>query len=176
MIEYKVLNKEEISKVKEIDRSDVAPGIYKVLDGNLIIENNQFIHPGFNEENFERVVRELTTDVEMGGVFIGAFSKDRLVGISGFQSELIGNEKNMLNFGPLWIDKYHRRMGIAKKLVNLSIEKAKDFGVNKFYISATPSSNTISFYLSQGCRLIETPDERLFKKEPDDIHLELVFK
>jgi hypothetical protein len=38
------------------------------------------------------------------------------------------------------------------------------------YISATPSTHTVGFYRSLGCRLIAEPDPELFALEPEDIH------
>jgi hypothetical protein len=40
------------------------------------------------------------------------------------------------------------------------------------YISATPSENTINFYLRSGCRVTAQLDPELFALEPKDIHLE----
>jgi hypothetical protein len=42
----------------------------------------------------------------------------------------------------------------------------------RLYISATPSENTVNFYLRQGCVLARQIDPELFELEPEDIHLE----
>ena len=42
----------------------------------------------------------------------------------------------------------------------------------KLYISATPSENTINFYLNIGCIITREVDQALFELEPEDIHLE----
>jgi hypothetical protein len=38
--------------------------------------------------------------------------------------------------------------------------------------SATPSENTIHFYLGLGCAVTQEPDAELFELEPEDIHME----
>ena len=46
------------------------------------------------------------------------------------------------------------------------------WGAAGLYISATPTENTIRFYLGLGCRVIPQPDPQLFAEESEDIHLE----
>jgi hypothetical protein len=40
------------------------------------------------------------------------------------------------------------------------------------YISATPSENTVNFYMRLGCEIASEPDPELLAREPEDIHLE----
>jgi hypothetical protein len=39
------------------------------------------------------------------------------------------------------------------------------------YVSSTPSSSAVGFYIAQGCKLVEEVDPELYALEPDDIHL-----
>ena len=39
------------------------------------------------------------------------------------------------------------------------------------YVSATPTENTVDFYLNRGCMLAPEPDTKLLAAEPEDIHL-----
>ena len=52
------------------------------------------------------------------------------------------------------------------------LREARRRGAEWMYISATPSENTIGFYLRLGCRVALEPDPELFELEPEDIHLE----
>ena len=54
------------------------------------------------------------------------------------------------------------------------LEKAKELGAKKLYISATPSENTVNYYSRLGCALATEIDSELFALEPEDIHLEYV--
>ena len=53
-------------------------------------------------------------------------------------------------------------------------ERAKELGANKLYISATPSKNTVDFYMHLGCKLAAEINSELYQLEPDDIHLEMI--
>ncbi len=55
-----------------------------------------------------------------------------------------------------------------------TIEKAKELGAKKLYISATPSKNTVNFYMHLGCNLASEINPELYQLEPDDIHLEMI--
>jgi hypothetical protein len=45
------------------------------------------------------------------------------------------------------------------------------FWLTWLYISATPSQNTVDFYLKRGCQVTGDPDPELWELEPEDIHL-----
>jgi hypothetical protein len=64
-------------------------------------------------------------------------------------------------------------MGLGGRLVDESKMAAKNFGAGKLYISATPTTNTVDFYLRLGAVLTKELDLELYQREPDDIHLEL---
>jgi len=49
---------------------------------------------------------------------------------------------------------------------------ARERGARRLYISASPSENTVNFYLRLGCEVAAAPDPELFELEPEDIHLE----
>jgi N-acetylglutamate synthase-like GNAT family acetyltransferase len=72
----------------------------------------------------------------------------------------------------LHVSNNYRKQGLGKKLFFLAAEKALELGAKKLYISATPSENTVDFYLNLGCVLATEVDEDLFRLEPEDIHLE----
>lgn len=62
-------------------------------------------------------------------------------------------------------------LGVGKTLVELVKKKAKEMGAKKLYVSATPSKNTVHFYLNRGFDLAEEVNERLYELEPEDIHM-----
>lgn len=68
----------------------------------------------------------------------------------------------------------YRKQGLGSRLFNLAVEKAKALGAKKLYLSATPSENTVNYYLRLGCVLATEIDPELFALEPEDIHLEFV--
>ena len=74
----------------------------------------------------------------------------------------------------LHVSNSFRKQGLGKKLFLLAAEKAYGLGAKKLYVSATPSENTVNFYLRLGCVLATEIDQELFELEPEDIHLEYV--
>ena len=67
-----------------------------------------------------------------------------------------------------------RMKGIGRKLISLCKEEVFKRNFTRMYISATPSKNTIDFYIRVGCKLTEDIDPVLYEKEPEDIHMELL--
>lgn len=58
--------------------------------------------------------------------------------------------------------------------MNQAKERAKELGAKKLYISATPSKNTVDFYMHLGCKLASEINTDLYQLEPYDIHLEMI--
>jgi len=61
---------------------------------------------------------------------------------------------------------------LGRRLFELAKATAREQGAKQLYISATPSENTVNFYLRLGCRVTAQPDPELLELEPKDIHLE----
>jgi hypothetical protein len=61
---------------------------------------------------------------------------------------------------------------MATRLFGLARATARARGARRLYISATPTENTVKFYLRLGCAVTREPDADLFALEPEDIHLE----
>ena len=59
-------------------------------------------------------------------------------------------------------------------LFEMACVMARRWGARRLYISATPSENTVNFYIRLGCFVTDEPDAELFAFEPEDIHLERV--
>ena len=96
-----------------------------------------------------------------------------MIGVSALESEFIGRKKDQLQLYFHHVDNHYRHRGIGGKLLTKIVEKAKELGATKLYISATPSKNTIHFYMHVGCTLASELNLNLYKLEPEDIHLEL---
>jgi hypothetical protein len=57
------------------------------------------------------------------------------------------------------------------QLFEAAVSLAREAGANALYVSATPTENTVDFYLGRGCVLALEPDASLLAAEPHDIHL-----
>jgi len=82
--------------------------------------------------------------------------------------------KDQLQLKFLYVSRTYRQHGVGKMLFKKTVETAKKMKARKLYISATPSENTINFYLNLGCQVAREIDQDLFELEPKDIHLEYI--
>ncbi|MFX0148184.1 MAG: GNAT family N-acetyltransferase [Candidatus Hodarchaeota archaeon] len=173
-MEIRLVERKEIEKVREINRREVVEQLYYYKNGTLIIENEFIDDPGWTPAEVEEHVRDLYTVYDLGGSLYGAFDGDTMAGIGALGNKFIGSAKDQLQVTFLHVDADYRNRGIGKNLMKKIIECAKAQGVKKLYISATPSKNTIDFYLGLGCQLTTELIPELFELEPDDIHLQLI--
>ena len=172
-MKIRALRKEEIEKVRNLNRSEIIEQIYYLKDGQLILEDEFYNIKGWVPAELEQSIKRLHDINDRNGTLIGAFNSDRLIAISALESKFIGRRKDQLQLYFHHVDSQHRRKGIGAKLLQQVMEKAKKLGAKKLYISAIPSKNTIDFYLHMGCRLTSELNSELYRLEPDDIHLEL---
>ena len=98
--------------------------------------------------------------------------RGELVGIVVLDNQRIGKHKDQLQLKFLHVSRSHRQKGLGTRLFELARATARRTGAKRLYISATPSENTVNFYLRLGCAVAEEPDPELFELEPEDIHLE----
>ena len=166
------LQREEIPLVWQIDRSEIIHNIYKLCNEELVLAPDYFDVQGWPPNEAEHYTPILTDCFDRGGMFWGAFEDEEIVGTAILESKFIGTKHDTLQLKFLHISNEYRKQGLAKKLFQLAAEKAKSLGAKKMYISATPSENTINFYMHLGCALATEINPELFELEPEDIHLD----
>jgi predicted N-acetyltransferase YhbS len=172
MILFRDLLKEEIEQVWEIDRSEVIENIYYFENDALVLKPEFYNMTGWPPGEAEAYHPILLGCFTQGGWFHGIFEDTRLIGIVVLDKKFIGKNKDTLQLKFLHVNAAHRSHGYGGQLFELARLKAEKRGASKMYISATPSENTINFYLKRACTISEDPDPILFDLEPDDIHLE----
>ena len=172
-MKIRVLKREEIKKIENIDRSEVVEQIYYCKDGKLTLEDEFYDIKGWDPAELEENIKQLHAIYDRNGTIFGAFDGDKLIGISALESEFIGRKKDQLQLYFHHVDNHYRHRGIGGKLLTKIVEKAKELGATKLYISATPSKNTIDFYMHVGCTLASELNPKLYEQEPEDVHLEL---
>lgn len=166
------LQREEIPLVWQIDRREIIQNIYHLRDGELVLVPDYFDVQGWPPGEAEHYTPMLTDCFDRGGMFWGAFEDEKIVGTAVLESKFIGTKHDTLQLKFLHVSRDQRKQGSAKKLFLLAVEKAESLGAKKLYISATPSENTINFYMHLGCTLTTELYPELFALEPEDIHLE----
>ncbi len=172
-MEYRILNREEIEFLREIDRGEVIENIYYYRDGRLELEKEFYDMKGFPDGELEDLLTRLYELYDSAGIIYGAFDGEQIIGMTALENKLRGRNKDQLKMDILFVSKDYRGIGIGRKLVQVIKESAKQIGAKKLYISATPSKNTVDFYMKIGSKLAEEVDEELFDIEPEDIHLDL---
>ena len=168
----RLLRRDEIPLIWQIDRREIVENIYHLKNGELILKPDYFDIQGWPPGESELYTPILLDCFDRGGTFWGAFDDDRLIGVSILESKFTGSQQDTLQLKFLHVSRNHRKQGVATKLFHLAVEKAKSLGARKLYISASPSENTVNYYSRLGCVLANEIDRELFALEPEDIHLE----
>ena len=171
MIEGKVLSRDEIREIWQIDRSESIEAVYYFVDGALILEPEHHDVKGWPPGEAEKYTPILEACHDRGGWFYGLFDGPRLIGAAVLESRFIGQGRDQLQLKFLHVSSDYRDRGFGKELFRLAATEACKRGAKSLYISATPSEHTIDFYLRLGCTLVSKPDPELFELEPKDIHL-----
>lgn len=172
MILFRDLLKEEIEQVWEIDRSEVIENIYYLENDVLVLKPEFYNMTGWPPGEAEAFYPILLNCFTQGGWFHGLFEDSRLIGVVVLDNKFIGKNKDTLQLKFLHVSAAHRSHGYGGQLFELARLKVEERGAAKMYISATPSENTINFYLKRACTISRETDPILFGLEPDDIHLE----
>jgi predicted N-acetyltransferase YhbS len=170
----RLLERNEIPLIWQIDRREIVENIYVLQDGKLVLKPDYFDIQGWPPGEAELYTPMLFDCYDRGGAFWGAFENDKLIGVAILESKFIGSQHDTLQLKFLHTSHDYRKQGLGTRLFNLAAEKAKALGAKKLYISATPSEHTVNYYMRLGCVLATEIDPELFALEPEDIHLEYV--
>ena len=173
-MEIRAVKRKEIDNIRNIDRSEIINQIYYHKNENLVLKKKYYNILGWDHNEIERNINNLYDLYDRGGSFLGLFQEERIVGVVALECNFIGSNNDQLQVVFLHIDKNYRKQGYGKILMNQTKERAKELGAKKLYISATPSKNTIDFYMHLGCKLASEINADLYQLEPYDIHLEMI--
>ena len=172
MITTRKLQRFEIEQVWTIDRSEVTERIYCFENGALTLKPVHYDLHGWPPGEAEKYTPILLDCFDRGGWFSGLFDDGRLVAVAILESKFIGREKDQLQLKFMHVDRAYRKHGLGRRMFESAKAVARERGARKMYISATPSENTINFYLRLGCVVTPEPDPELYALEPEDLHLE----
>ena len=167
-MEIRRLTPIELDRATEIDVSEEGEVNYRVVDGRLEAFSHPHRRPRFSVEDWQPWIVEWRTIVEEDGVAFGAFDGVRLVGIAILRFRLTEETSEL---AALYVDREHRRMGVAGALVDAVENTARAAGAHRLDVSATPSDSAVPFYLNRGYAPVAQPHPELFASEPDDIHM-----
>ena len=173
-IEYRNLNLNESERIREIDASQFIGRAWREVNGiRQLIEIN-YQDPDF-PNGYENHLNALMETIETGGIALGAFENERLVGFCSVNRDVFGEKHNYVLLDQIFVSLKYGSNGIGKQLFLRSIEGAKDFGADRFYICAGSSEETFAFYKALGCIEAQEINHELYEGDTRDIQLEYSF-
>jgi predicted N-acetyltransferase YhbS len=171
-MKIRALERREVRDVWSIDRSEVIDKVYYHDGHDLVLKPDPCDLRGWPPGEPEHYGPILLECFDRGGTVLGAFEGETLAGAMVLESRFMGQEKDRLQLKFLHVSRRHRQAGLGRTLFEKAVARARELGARRLYISATPSENTVRFYLRLGCRVTDDVDAALFALEPEDIHLE----
>jgi GNAT superfamily N-acetyltransferase len=167
------MGRDELSRIAEIDRQERIEVLYEQRGARLVERHGSWDAPvwdadGDGEHSVAAKVREAERYVDAGGVVVGALANDQLVGIGIVIPDL---RPQIAQLAFLHVSAPFRNTGIGSRLSDQLDQVAREFGAAEMVVSATPSANTVRFYLAHGYQPAEHPLAELVQLEPDDIHM-----
>jgi predicted N-acetyltransferase YhbS len=169
---FRELDRDEVERVWTIDRSEIVQNVYYLEDGELVLRPEAYDIQGWSPGEPELYTPILQDCFDRGGVFLGAFEEGELIGVAILDITFMGGGKDQLQLKFLHVSHSRRGRGMGRLLFEQAVERARELGARRLYVSATPSENTVDFYRHLGCVVIEQVDGALFELEPEDIHME----
>lgn len=172
-IRYRPLQPSELNRLGEIDRTERIESIY-IQHGATLEESAQpFDVPpwsptGTHAHSVPDQIGFMEWHVSEGGQAFGAFDGARLVGIGVVRPHL---RPGIAQLAYLHISHGYRGRGVGQRLVEEMERVAIEAGDTEMVVSATPSVNTVRFYMGCGYAPMAEPLAELFEEEPEDVHL-----
>jgi GNAT superfamily N-acetyltransferase len=166
------LRRADLTRIGEIDRTEQIAALY-VQHGELLerregdwsarawLEGDGDHSVGAQRTACERILEE-------GGIALGAFVGVRLVGIGIVLPHL---RPGVAQLAFLHVSDGYRASGIGGQLSGELESLAREAGDAEIVVSATPSENTVRFYLRRGYAPMAEPLPELYELEPEDVHL-----
>ena len=168
---FREMTRSEIDQIWGIDRREVIEHVYYRENGSLTLKPEHYDMQGWPQGEAAIYTPLLYAAFDRGGWLYGVFNDTTLIGCAVLDNKFLGKNKDQLQLKFLHVSRDYRKHGLGRKLFNLASEEALKRGAKQLYISATPSENTINFYLNLGATVTEELDPELYHLEPDDIHL-----
>jgi GNAT superfamily N-acetyltransferase len=175
-VEVRELERSEVGRLGEIDRTERIDVLYHQQGTTLTARRGDWSSPAWNpdgrgEHSVAARVDEVQRLLDRGGVALGAFADRRLVGIGVVVPHLRPGTAQLafLHVSAPW-----RATGVGTRLCERLDQIARAAGDSEMVVSATPSENTVRFYLGRGFEPTPDPVPELFELEPEDVHMRKV--
>jgi GNAT superfamily N-acetyltransferase len=163
----------DLDRLGEVDRTERIEGRY-VQDGTrLVLQVGDWSSPpwqseGEGEHSVAHQRAECERHLAEGGIALGAFVGERLAGIGLVRPHI---RPGVAQLAYLHVSDGRRRLGVGGRLARDLERIAGEAGNQAMVVSATPSTNTVDFYMHLGYEPIAEPLPELYALEPEDIHM-----
>ena len=158
----------ECGRVVEIDVSEEDDVVFVQRGREIVTTSERWARPRRDARGWMPLIEYWRPALEAGGVALGAFDGERLVGMAVLRVRLT---RDTAQLAALFVDREHRRRGVAGALVDEVERLARVHEARFLYVSATPSRSAVGFYGSRGFEPVAEPHPELFELEPDDVHM-----
>ncbi len=169
------LDARELERLGEIDRTEAIDTLY-VQHGAELEERTggnwsapPWFTDGSSEHSVPHQIDECERHLAAGGIALGAFLGERLVGIGIVRPHI---RPGTAQLAYLHVSNGFRGRGVGGRLSDELERLAREGGDTKIVVSATPSLNTVRFYRRRGFEPMGEPLPELYELEPEDIHME----
>lgn len=173
-ITYRSLTVNECERIKEIDASQYINKAWRVVNGVRQLVEINYQDTDF-PNGYDNHLAALRETFKTNGIIIGAFDNNRLIGFISVNNKIFGKNYKYILLDQLFISNEYRKNGIGKRLFFLSVDEAKKWGAEKFYICAGSAEETILFYFAIGCREAKEINQELLESDERDYQLEYEF-
>lgn len=142
-------------------------------DGELRLEDTHFVDE-WDAKKKAQVIESLQQCISNGGIVVGAYQENTLIGFANFKNHSFGSNNQYLELSYIHVSNEIRHAGIGRRMFTICCDKARARGCKKLYISAHPAQATQAFYNAMGCGSAQEINQEIFKQEPLDIQLEYI--
>lgn len=172
-IRLRRLDRSELARVAEIDRAERIDVLYVQEGEHLVERGGRWDSPsweahGDGPHSVGAKVRELQGYADLGGVALGALVDGRIVGIGVVVPHV---QPGIAHLAFLHVSAPWRAAGVGTSVSAQLEEIARSAGDTEMVVSATPSGNTVRFYLGRGFVPTAEPLAELVELEPEDVHM-----
>jgi GNAT superfamily N-acetyltransferase len=173
-VDFRDLPRGELSRVAEIDRTERIDVRFEQRGTELVAVRGDWSAVawdpnGRGEHSVHAQHEALVHYADAGGIARGAFSGGRLVGIGVVVPHI---RPTIAQLAFLHVSHDFRTIGVGSRLSADVEQIARRAGDTEIVVTATPSENTVRFYLGRGYRPTARPLPELLELEPEDVHME----
>ena len=162
----------DLGRIGDIDRTERIEALYVQHGADLVRREGDWSSPPWREGKGEHSVAHQQAQCEgylaAGALGLSAFEGERLVAIGLVTAHV---RPGIAQLAFLHVSDGYRGQGVGSYLTAGLERLAREQGDELMVVSATPSENTVRFYLRRGFVPMADPLPELLELEPEDIHM-----